>query len=275
VYVARLSLSPLKGGARVHPTSLRVTGAGAVGDRRFCFVDPAAGRVLRTVENPALLGLRVRVEVSAPTDTLHVDIPGRGIVSGPVAPGERIEADYWGRCPALHLLHGPWADAVGDWLGRPVVLARAEPGDVVYSGAVTVVTTSSVAEAARRAGTALPSYEALLTEADRWRANVVVDTGAEPPFVEDAWVGRTVRLGGVLLFARACVPRCAVVGHHPGTGAREVVDPLAVLAPDRSGSGEVVFGLDCDVREPGEVRVADPVELSGPGSGPTRWSDGR
>lgn len=263
MHVARLGASLLKGGRQQLLASAAVTRRGVTGDRRFCFVDLAAARVLRTVENPSLLALRAHTvrDQGARVETLHVDIPCRGTVSGPVRLGEQVEADYWGRRAALRLLDGPWGDAVGTWLGRPVGLAEALPGDVVYSGALTVTTTGSVAEAARRAGRPATCGRDLLDEAGRWRSNVVVDTGEAPPFTEDAWVGGALRLGGVLVRVRAHVPRCAVVRHRPGTGDRDPVDPLVVLAPDRTAVGEVVFGVDCDVLEPGDVTVGDVAEV--------------
>ncbi|WP_380169221.1 MOSC domain-containing protein [Jannaschia sp. R86511] len=267
MHVAALGLSPLKGGSAHHPDRLLLAAHGVVGDRRFCCVDPAARRVLRTVENPALLALRVQVHdpgtgpSTDPGTALTLHVPGRAPVTAPVVPAGRLRADYWGREPELTLLDGPWADLLSAHLGRRVVLAEAAPRDVVYAGGVTVVTTSSLREVARRAGLD-PAPDDLLADAERWRANVVVDTGDAPAFVEDAWVGGSLRLGGARLQVRAGVPRCAVVRLRPRHGAREGWDPLGLLVPDRLRDQEVVFGLDAEVQQPGDMAVGAPVEVA-------------
>lgn len=245
-----------------------MTGAGVEGDRRFALVDPAARRVLRTVENPLLLALRVavtgdRADTSGQRpgqdrDVLTVHVPGAAPVTAPVTGSRRVRADYWGREPELTVLDGPWAEALSAYLGRAVVLAEAAPRDVVYAGGVTVVTTSSLREVARRAG--LPTTtSALLDDAERWRANLVVDSGDAPPFVEDGWVGGRLLVGGTELEVRATVPRCAVVRLRPGYGTREDWDPLGLLVPDRLVGQEIRFGVDAEVVGPGSVGVGDPV----------------
>lgn len=263
MHVAALGTSPLKGAAQHHPAVLALAAHGPVSDRRFCCVDPHARRVLRTVENPALLALRVQLEPGAgdgAAERLTVHVPGAGAVSGPLptagTDGPRMRADYWGRTPELRVLDGPWAQALSGHLGREVVLAEAAPRDVVYAGGVTVVTTSSLREVLRRSGRE-PSAPDLLADAERWRANVVVDTGDAPAFVEDGWLGRDLRLGAAVVRVRAGVPRCAVVRLEPGTGARSRTDPLALLAGDRRHGQEVVFGVDAEVVVPGPVAVGD------------------
>lgn len=278
VHVASLGLSVLKGSAQDHPTSLRLTGHGPVGDRAFCCVDPAAARVLRTVENPSLLRLRARHldEPSSGEGELVVEVPGEGTLRAPVRASGELAADYWGRTARLDVLDGPWAAALSRFLGRDVVLARARPRDVVYGGGVTLVTTSSLRETARRAGTVTTdssdtaaataaTAEALLADAERWRASVVVDTGDAAPFVEDGWVGRRLHVGPVDLRVTGGVARCAVVRLRPRDGSREGWDPLALLARDRVPADaprpEVVFGVEAEVVRPGTVSLGDGVSL--------------
>jgi len=262
VHVAALGTSLLKGAAQQHPGELELLAHGPVGDRRFCCVDPVAARVLRTVENPRLLQLRARLrhDPGGP-EVLVLDVPGHGRLEAPVEPADGaavLRADYWGRVRDVDLLAGPWAAPLSAHLGREVVLTRARPRDVVYGGGVTLVTTSSLGELARRAGG--PTATAgLVADAERWRATLVVDSGDAPPFVEDSWVGRTLQVGSTRLDVMAGVPRCAVVRYAPGDGRREGWDPLALLAPDRLHRQEVVFGVQAEVLVPGRVRVRDPV----------------
>lgn len=261
VQVAALGLSVLKGSAQQHPRALRLAHHGPVGDRAFCCVDAGAARVLRTVENPRLVALRAGLRrADAAGDVLRVEVPGRAPVESPVVVTGALRADYWGRQRDLDVLGGPFAAVLSDWLGRDVVLARARPRDVVYGGGVTVVTTSSLREVARRAGTG-QRPEDLVADAERWRATAVLDTGDAPPFVEDGWVGTRLRLGEVEVEVGRAVARCAVVRLRPGSGEREEWDPLRLLAPDRTPEREVVFGVEAEVRRPGTVTVGDPVRL--------------
>jgi uncharacterized protein len=261
VHVASLGLSVLKGAAQDHPASLVLADHGPVDDRRFCCVDPATARVLRTVENPGLLRLRARCG----DGTLTVDVPGSSPLTAPVRPAGRLRADYWGRDARLQVLDGPWAPALSAHLGREVVLAQSPPRAVVYGGGVTLVTTSSLQEVARRAGAAADGAhrDALVADAERWRATVVVDTGGAEPFVEDSWVGRRLQVGAVTLRVGKRVPRCAVVRLRPRDGVREDWDPLALLAPDRvpadAARPEVVFGVDAEVEAVGTAAVGDEV----------------
>ena len=248
----RFGLTPLKGGAHSHPDSMVVSADGPVGDRRFALVEDYRSRgysVVRTVENPAVLRVRPRL---ADDGTLSLDLPGESFVVAPDAdPDPAVVADYWGRATRLHPLPGPWDQALSDLLGHPVRLARAEDS-VVYAEPVTLVTTSSLAELARRAG--VPSMDD-----ERFRATVVVDTGDARPFVEDSWIGRCLRLGEVEVEVRSPVVRCAVTRLVPGTGDRADDDPVRLLAPDRRMGGGVVFAVGAVVHRPGTVRVGDDV----------------
>lgn len=323
--VVGLGVSVLKGAAQEHPDRLRFDALGPVDDRRFALVDPVAARVLRTVENPRLMSLRARtvlprggtgpapgdsVDRGARGDVLVVEVPGHPPATVPVHPVGLLEADYWGRPCRLEVLGGPAATALAarlsTVLGREVVLCRAGRRDVVYGEGVTLVTTSSLVELERRraatgtGGPARPLTE-LLADAERWRATLVVATDGEPPFVEDGWHGRVLRLGGpalggddsdggggrdgggsdevdggldeggggggggVTLRVTAGVARCAVVRGRPRDGAREDWDPLRLLAEDRlvdgPGGREVAFAVGAEVEVPGEVALGDRVVL--------------
>ena len=56
MHIRRIGSSPLKGGRHQTHETARFSLDGPVGDRVFAAVDLARGRVLRTVENPGLLG---------------------------------------------------------------------------------------------------------------------------------------------------------------------------------------------------------------------------
>lgn len=248
MHVARIGFTPLKGGRhREHPT-VELSATGPVGDRELCLVDPVAARCLRTVENPTLVQMLARRE----GERLTVELPHCTVAGEPAATGETLTVDYWGRDAVVEVLDGPFADACSQHLGRDVVLARARPGDVVYGGSVTLVTTSSLALLGEKAGVPVGG--------ERFRATFHVDTGDLPAHAEDAWVGREIALGSARVRVRGVVPRCAVIDLDPETGVRDV-DVLRTLAGYRRDQGEVIFGVDAEVTEPGRINAGDQVEL--------------
>lgn len=245
----RIGFTPLKGARHAEHAAAQLDAGGPAGDRCFCLVDPARGRVLRTVENPTVLQAGAALADGA----LWVDLPGRTVAGVPVPTGEVLAVDYWGRDAKLELLDGPWSEAFSAHLGYDVRLARAtRAGEVVYGGSVTLVTTSSVAR--------LGQWLGLAVAAERFRSTFLVDTADYAPHVEDTWVGREVALGEAVVRVRGTVPRCAVVDLEPATGARDT-PVLKALAGYRLSGGEVHFGVDAEVSVPGRVAVGDPVTL--------------
>lgn len=253
MHVTRIGLTPVKGGRHADQASVDLAPDGPVGDRVFCLVDPARDRVLRTVENPSLL----RTSATWADGVLRTTLPGRTVEGVPAPTGRTLKVDYWGRVAALEVVEGPWAEAYSEHLGYDVVLARAtHPGEVVYGASVTLVTTSSLAELAARTGGAV--------DAAQFRATLTVDTGDAAAHVEDSWAGERLRIGDAEVEVRGVVPRCAVVDLDPDTGERRS-PVLKALGVYRHLHGEVVFGVDAVVTQPGRVgpgASVDPVGRS-------------
>jgi MOSC domain-containing protein len=249
VRIGRVGFTPLKGARHRDQGTVELTAPGPVGDRVFCLFDPAADRCLRTVENPALL----RTEATWRSGVLSVSLPSGTVEGKPVPTGELRMVDYWGRTAKVEVVDGPWAEAYSTHLGREVLLARAEPGQVVYGGSVSLVTSASLALLGERLGR--PAVEAA-----RFRATLEVDTGDLPAHVEDDWVGRTLHVGPARLRVLGAVPRCAVIDLDPDSGVRNGA-LMQALAGYRQGVGEVTFGVDAEVVTAGRVATGDRVEL--------------
>lgn len=244
--VSRAGFAPVKSMRHLALDAVELDARGAVGDRAYCLVDVARERVLRTVQHPVLASVVARVHDER-GGALELVLPGGEVVSGAADDsGERLECDYWGRRVDLRLTTGPHAEALSDLLGRPVRLAAAPRGGVVFGDPVTVVTTASLAAVGALAADDDP--------AARFRPTLVVET--DEPGVEDGWLGREVRVGGAVLRIGVPVPRCAVVDTHPVTGERDV-RLLAALAATRptNRAGEPVFGVFATCVEPGRVAV--------------------
>ncbi|MCY4726880.1 MOSC domain-containing protein [Nocardioides sp. STR2] len=245
--VRQAGFAPVKGMRHLALDAVELDAQGARGDRSHCLVDVDAARVLRTVQHPALVGVVARVD----GDVVSLTLPTGEAVSAPaVRNGRTITCDYWGRPVALELTDGPHAALLSDWLGRPVRLAAAPRGGVVFADPVTVVGTASLRELARRTG-----HEALTRQAARLRSTLVVET--DMPFVEDTWAGRDVVVGEATVRIGGPIPRCAVVDHHPETGTKDV-RLLKALVRERptNRAGEPMLGVYATCTRPGRVAVS-------------------
>ena len=147
--IERIGFTPLKGGRHRGHDTADLTPTGPVGDRVFCLVDPARGRVLRTVENPSLLRTAARWDAGV----LSVHLPDRTLEGSPSRPARPSRSTTGGVAPRLEVVDGPWSAAFSEHLGYDVVLARSvHAGEIVYGASVTLVTTASIACWQRRAG---------------------------------------------------------------------------------------------------------------------------
>jgi uncharacterized protein len=258
VHVSRIGFTPVKGGRHREHRYVDLALAGPVGDRVFCVVDPHRGRVLRTVENPALL----RTAAAWRSGVLTVSFPDGCVEGTPVPTREVLKVDYWGRVAAVEIVDGPWAAAYSRHVGRDVVLARAAtPGEVVYGASVSLVTTTAMAALARmhRAPVDEAAFRATFTvDAGGATGGVTRDETALDDAVHEPAAARRFRIGGAEIELRAAVRRCAVVDLDPATGVR--ASPLlGTLARYRRGADGVTFGVDAVVSKPGRVHVGDAV----------------
>jgi uncharacterized protein YcbX len=250
VHVARIGFTPVKGGRHLEHAQVELAPEGPVGDRRFCLVDPARRRVVRTAQNPTLL----QAVTGWDAGVLSVALP-TGLVQGvPVVTDEHVEADYWGRTAVLRLVEGPWAAAYSAHLGYEVVLAQpVRAGEVVYGGSVTVVTTAALRLLTQKLGREVAS--------ERFRATFLLDTAAPASHPEDDWLGQEVSLGEARVLLTGPVPRCAVIDLEPHDG-RQDLPVLRTLAEYRRAGSEIRFGVEGRVTRPGRVRVGDAVEVA-------------
>ena len=250
MHIRRIGSSPLKGGRHQTHETARFSLDGPVGDRVFAAVDLARGRVLKTVENPGLLGCSAHWG----DGVLSIDIDGERHSGEPRPVGAGLELEYWGRPSALRVVEGPWAAPLSRMLGREVVLARAErPGAVVYGDAVSIATTGSLEQLARASDHDV--------DARRFRANLEIDTGDADPHVEDDWAGRELSIGDVVLRVGEGVPRCAVIDLDPAGGA-SATRLLTSLAGYRRSAGGIPFGVYARVVRAGVIARGDAVRVA-------------
>ena len=252
MHIERIGFTPVKGGRHLSHDLADLRADGPVGDRVFALVDPARGRVLRTVENPSLLAVSARWQGGV----LSVEFGDRTVQGVPSASGDTLKVDYWGRTAAVQACAGPWAQAYSEHLGYDVVLARAaSASQVVYGACVTLVTSASMRLLCEHLGAGVDS--------SRFRSTFLVDTPEAEPHVEDSWVGRRLKVGQATMAVRAVVPRCAVIDLNPVTGCKDA-PLLGELSGYRQSQGEINFGVDAVVTTGGRVRAGDQVVVEGP-----------
>jgi uncharacterized protein YcbX len=86
----------------------------------------------------------------------------------------------------------------------------------------------------------------------RFRMNLVVDLPGA--YTEDAWIGRTLRIGGLRMRVDRPDSRCVIITTDPDTGER---DPSILKQLGRTHNA--CAGVYCSVVEPGRVSVGDEV----------------
>lgn len=252
--VSWLSVAPVKGLALTQRDELMLESFGALENRRFHLLDDG-GRFVNglTRLERSLFPVVSRWEPEA--DTLSLKFPDGSVVDGSVELGEAVSTRFYDRDEPGRIVHGPWAQAVSDYAGRELRLARTDvPGRAVdrVDGSVSIVSDESVDELARQAG---------VDAADARRFRMLVGVRGGEPHLEDTWVGRNVRIGDAVVRVNEQVARCAITTKNPDTGARDL-DTLRVIKAYRGTRSEkhLDFGVYGEIVTPGLVRVGDPVE---------------
>ncbi len=252
--VVTLTTTPVKG-TRVHEASeLELGPDGAPGDRRFYLVDER-GRLM----NGKHVGMLPSIEAHYDDDDgeLSLTFPGGAVVSAGVELGEPIETRFFSRPVRARPLLGPWSDALSEHFGRPLRLVEGI-GPVALDrgrrGAVSLMSRASLAALADVAGAAG-------VDARRFRMLVEIDgVGAH---AEDAWIGRSVRIGAALVRMHGHVGRCSTTTRHPvdGTVDLPVLDLLRSYRGELDTTEPLPFGIYGEVLEGGRVAVGDAVTL--------------
>jgi len=250
MHVAELWRHPVKSLQGESLDQAVVEDSGLSGDRRWGIVDRETGKVLTGRRAPSLLLASSRL-----TDTgVEVLLPDGDVLVAPGAHADDVLSKWIGRPVAL--VHAEsfgagvgeyFADATDD--NSAVVSWTMPPGRFVDALPLLVVTSASL-----RQGRALHPDGAWETR--RFRPNIVVDVEDEG-WVEDAWCGRTVRVGTAVVQPAAPCERCTMVT-RPQPGLDRDVDVFKVLARNHGST----FGAWTSVLTGGTVRVGDEVTLA-------------
>ena len=126
---------------------------------------------------------------------------------------------------------------------------ESPPGTYFDAFPVLVMTTESLDHLSRKASEHR-------FEVERFRPNLLIETGSDEPFPERSWPGRSLRIGPVELEITMDCPRCVMTTHGFGDVPK---DPGIMRTLVKEANGDL--GVYANVTTPGEVRLGDPVEL--------------
>ncbi|HKG40381.1 MAG TPA: MOSC domain-containing protein [Conexibacter sp.] len=253
--VSWISFTPVKGLRLRQLDEAEVTVDGIPGDRAFFLVDPEG-----TMVNAKRLGPLVSVvaDHDAASGRLALRFPDGREVAGEIKLGELVDVRFFGLALRARAVGGPFSAALSEHAGASLRLVAAPPErpgvDRGRDGAVTLLSRASL-ERLRQESEADDAVDAR-----RFRMTFGID-GVEA-HAEDAWRGRNVRVGEVLLRVTGNVGRCAVTTRHAETGGVDfpTLHHLAAYRRDGIDTTEPLpFGVHARVLEPGRVRVGDAV----------------
>lgn len=273
--VSALWRYPVKSMAGENLEATDVTSAGVRGDRAYALVDRESGKV-GTAKSVKRFGglLKCRAEFVSPPEPAGMVPPvritleeGSVLESGKAGTQEAL-AEAFGSPLSLHCaapeglmlefaagtLGGKYAEAT-----EAPIAGASPPGALFDYACIHIVTSSTL----RRLQDAYPTGKFAV---ERFRPNIVVDSGNLEGFVENSWVGSILEIGEelVLRVSIPC-PRCVMttlprvdLPLDPGilrTAARLNTQDLGDL-----GNLPCV-GIYADVVKPGRIRRGDAVRV--------------
>jgi uncharacterized protein YcbX len=281
--VTDLFVHPLKGAAPMRVHRLRLDALGAIGDRRWVFVDtsacaitprdvPALTRVVATLPlHDGAVRSDAPLALQAPgVDPILVP-PANSALPNSALPTRAVRV--WDDTVEL----ADAGDVAAEWgsaaLGVPCRLMHWTPNsrrplEAKYAGTLSHadrnVTLTDGAPLLLLGAASLDALNGRLTAAghpavgvERFRPNVLLATSA--PHEEDHW--ERVRIGAVEVSLGSPCPRCVVTTIDPRTLAPDV-EPLRTLAQYRRGDGGgVMFGMNATHASSGELAVGDAVTV--------------
>ncbi|MGH2464015.1 MAG: MOSC domain-containing protein [Candidatus Limnocylindrales bacterium] len=255
--VVWLATAPVKAMALAERDEVEVGPSGIAGDRQFLLIDPSN----RLVAGKRLGPLATIVPMLGhDPETLALRFPDGSVTTAAIELGAVVNAVLYHEERPAHELDGPFSARLSEWAGQPLRLVRVDaPSGGIdrgpEGGGFTIISRGSLQALAAAGRLDEP------LDPRRFRMSAVVD--GIGPYAEEAWLGRRVRLGEVVLAPHGNVGRCAVTTHDPDTGRRSL-DTLQLLAETRGDvptTEALPFGVWATVLAPGRIRLGDEVTL--------------
>lgn len=225
------------GGEKVE--TLSISANGTPGDRKFCLFDPVTSLPAAPEKDPRwrpALFLLARTAIDAP----EIEFPDG--TSKAVTDPEIIArlTEHFGF--SVHI--GATHRVSSETKGPPFVENRYKPSPVH------LLTTASIQQLGETGASGK-------IDRRRFRPTLLIQTAAGLGFQENDWIGRTVRIGDVLLRATEGTKRCGMtLIAQPGIAE----DPEILRNIVRHNKRNL--GIYCDVTHVGEINLGDAVYIA-------------
>ena len=120
--LARISVTPVKGTAVLHPETVTLTEAGIAQDRLFYLVDEW-GDLFSGSRFGQLV--RLQAQLDAASERLTLRFPeGTEVAAACDTLGPPETTNFYGRPVAAHVVDGPFAEAISAFCSQPLRLLR-------------------------------------------------------------------------------------------------------------------------------------------------------
>ena len=249
--VARLNIAPVRSLGLESRDEILLGSDGVAEDRRFYVIDDG-GRLVDQLTAGSMVCVAAWTDPEA--TVLRLTLPDGTAVEDAVRLGEPVETYVHGRSAVGHVVDGPWAEALGANIGRPVRIVRCDRiGGTRTKHPATIVSDGSLDALGAVLGVGA-------VDARRFRMLIELEGGGAHE--EDTWVGGRIGLGTTVLRISAPVPRCAITTHDPDTGERDL-DTLRAIKDYRGKADgmDLMFGVWGEVETPGIIRLGDEVRV--------------
>ena len=281
--VSQLWRYPVKSMAGEQLSAAEIDGNGVAGDRGWAVREIQADVTRNAREMPKLLQFASAyaespsfdrrspaVTITTP-DNVQVqsadedrdqqlsEILGRPVMLTPLHPADDLAWYARAQMPegvdpmqALRQLMGMQEDdPLPDFSGLPADLQNfsTPPGTYFDCYPIHIMTTSSLSTLADAGG-------GDDVDVRRFRPNVLINTGDAEGLLEVDWTGKKLRLGEVVIELMTTTVRCSVPAHAQRDFGSSRAVGRALIENTKQHLGSY-----CNVLEPGNVNVGDPVEL--------------
>jgi uncharacterized protein len=217
--VATLWRYPVKSMMGEELNGATITTGGLLGDRAYALIDTTTNKVV-SAKNPkkwpemfAFRAAYTATPEQGAAQTVSITLPnGTLLCSDQADANQQLSAALGGtvtlatQAPSTATLEQYWPefDGAANEVSNEAVAGDAPQGSFFDYAAVHLLTTSSIAALQKL-------YPEGRIEVRRFRPNIVVDTHDAEGFIENDWVGKTIRLGDTvrLRISDPC-PRCVM-----------------------------------------------------------------
>jgi uncharacterized protein YcbX len=275
--IATIWRYPVKSMMGEELNATEITPRGVQGDRAFALVDVETGKVV-SAKNPHKWPdiFYYRAAYTTPLNgaglpPIRITLPcGKNLLSdAPDADAElsaalKRKVALHGSAPEQPTLEQYWPEFAGqaNEISQEAIAGDAPKGAFFDYASLHLLTTASLAKLAEL-------YPEGRFEARRFRPNIVVDTGDQKGFVENDWVGKTIRIGdAVRLQVTDPCPRCIMPTLAQGDLPRDLEVMNKGILQNRvtvpfAGKPLPSIGVYARVLSGGVIRHGDAIVIEG------------